>query len=337
MIRFAVHRIALGVVVVAGVVALTFVVARVVPGDPAVTYAGPRATAADLERARERLGLDESVPEQLADYATGIASGDWGTSLRTRQPVLDNIGTALPASIELVGAGMLLALAVGIPLGLASARWSGRAPDLLVRIAAVVAVSMPVFWLALILQMVFFQRLGWFPAAGRYDPDLFYTSPLTSITQMVVVDSIITGNVAVLTSALHHLVMPAVVVAAYPTGLIARMVRASVLDTLGEGHIRMVRALGFGERAVFGRFALKPALNPVVQVFALVFAYALANTFLVEAVFGWPGLGSYAANSLQALDTPAVMGVTLVVAIAYVLLNLAVDIVQAAIDPRVRL
>jgi peptide/nickel transport system permease protein len=337
VIRFAVHRIALGVVVVAGVVALTFVVARVVPGDPAVTYAGPRATAADLERARERLGLDESVPEQLADYATGIASGDWGTSLRTRQPVLDNIGTALPASIELVGAGMLLALAVGIPLGLASARWSGRAPDLLVRIAAVVAVSMPVFWLALILQMVFFQRLGWFPAAGRYDPDLFYTSPLTSITQMVVVDSIITGNVAVLTSALHHLVMPAVVVAAYPTGLIARMVRASVLDTLGEGHIRMVRALGFGERAVFGRFALKPALNPVVQVFALVFAYALANTFLVEAVFGWPGLGSYAANSLQALDTPAVMGVTLVVAIAYVLLNLAVDIVQAAIDPRVRL
>jgi peptide/nickel transport system permease protein len=302
-----------------------------------VTYAGARASQADLARARAELGLDKSVPAQLADYAGGIFAGDWGVSLRTKQPVLDNIGTALPASIELVGAGMILALVVGIPLGLVSARWRGRAPDLLVRIGAVVGVSMPVFWLALILQMVFFQRLGWFPAAGRYDPNLFYTSPLTSITHMVVVDAIITGNLPVLQSALAHLVLPAIVVAAYPAGLIARMVRASVLDTLGESHIRMVRALGFGERAVFGRFALKPALNPVVQVFALVFAYSLANTFLVEAVFDWPGLGSYAANSLQALDMPAVMGVTLVVAITYVVLNLAVDIVQAAIDPRVRL
>jgi peptide/nickel transport system permease protein len=128
-----------------------------------------------------------------------------------------------------------------------------------------------------------------------------------------------------------------VVVAAYPAGLIARMVRASLLDTLGETHIRMTRALGFSERTIFTRFALRPALNPIVQVIALVFAYALANTFLVEAVFDWPGLGSYAANSLQSLDTPAVVGVTLVVAIAYVALNLLVDVVQAAIDPRIRL
>jgi peptide/nickel transport system permease protein len=184
---------------------------------------------------------------------------------------------------------------------------------------------------------MFAQRLGWLPAAGQYDPDLYYTSPLTSYVNMPVVDALITGNLAVLKSAISHLILPALVVAAYPAGLLARMVRASALDTLGENHIRMVRALGFGDRAVLGRWALRPAMNPIVQVTALVFAYSLANTFLVEAVFDWPGLGSYAANSLQSLDTPGVIGVTLIVAVVYVVLNLAVDIAQAAIDPRIRL
>ena len=200
-----------------------------------------------------------------------------------------------------------------------------------------IGVSMPVFWAALILQLVFAQRLGWLPAAGQYDPNLYYTSPLTSYVQMPAVDALITGNLPVLESSISHLILPAVVVALYPAGLLARMVRASVLDTLGESHIRMTRSLGFGDRAIFGRWALRPAMNPVVQVTALVFAYSLANTFLVEAVFDWPGLGSYAANSLQALDTPAIVGVTLIVAIVYVVLNLLVDIVQAAIDPRIRL
>ena len=336
MIRFAVHRIGLGAVVVVGVVVLTFLIARVIPGDPAVTYAGPRASAAEVERTRHKLGLDRPVLTQLGDYLKGIAEGNWGVSYRTRRPVLSDIRTALPASIELVTAGLALAVLAGIPLGLVSARYRGRAPDLLVRLVSVVGVSMPVFWLALILQIVFAQKLGWLPAAGEYNPNLYYTSPLTSYVNMPVVDALVTGNVPVFESAVSHLVLPALVVAAYPAGLIGRMVRASVLDTLGESHVRMVRALGFGDRAIFGRYALRPALNPVVQVIAHVFAYTLANTFLVEAVFDWPGLGSYAANSLQALDTPAVMGVTLIVGIAYVVLNLVVDLVQAAIDPRIR-
>lgn len=337
MARFIGKRVGLGVLVVIGVVALTFVIARVVPGDPAVTYAGPHATPASIAQARRQLGLDKPVVVQLIDYLEGIAKGDWGTSYRTRQPVLSNLGTALPASIELVVAGMVIALLIGLPLGLLSARFRGRAPDVLVRVVAVIGVSVPVFWLALILQRVFAGQLHWLPAAGEYSSGLYYTSPLTSYTNMPVLDALVTGNWAVLGSALSHLLLPALVVAAYPAGLIARMVRASILDTLGENHVRMVRALGFGERALFGRWALRPALNPVVQVVALVFAYALANTFLVEAVFDWPGLGSYAANSLQALDTPAVMGVTLIVAIAYVVLNLIVDVVQALIDPRIRL
>jgi peptide/nickel transport system permease protein len=336
MIRYAGERLALGVLVVVGVVVLTFLIARVIPGDPAVTYAGPRASKAQLAHTREQLGLDKPVVVQLGDYLKGIATGDWGTSYRTKRPVLSDLRLALPASIELVTAGLLLALIVGLPLGLVSARFHGELPDFLVRIVAVVGVSMPVFWAALILQLVFAQRLGWLPSAGEYDPNLYYTSPLTSYVNMPVVDALATGNMPVFESAVSHLILPALVVAAYPAGLIARMVRASVLDTLGESHVRMVRALGFGDRAIFGRYALRPALNPVIQVIALVFAYSLANTFLVEAVFDWPGLGSYAANSLQALDTPAVIGVTLIVGIAYVVLNLIVDLAQAAIDPRIR-
>jgi peptide/nickel transport system permease protein len=337
VIRFTAHRLALGVLVVVGVVVLTFLIARVIPGDPAVTYAGPRASKAQLERTRRQLGLEKPVVVQLGDYLQGIGRGEWGTSYRTKRPVLSDLRRALPASIELVTAGLILALMIGLPLGLVSARYHGQAPDVLVRFISVIGVSLPVFWLALILQLVFAQRLGWLPSAGEYDPNLYYTSPLTSYVQMPLVDALLTGNVPVLESAFSHLILPALVVAVYPAGLLARMVRASVLDTLGESHIRMVRSLGFGDRAILGRWALRPAMNPVVQVTALVFAYSLANTFLVEAVFDWPGLGSYAANSLQALDTPAVVGVTLIVAIVYVVLNLIVDIAQAFIDPRVRL
>jgi peptide/nickel transport system permease protein len=334
--RFVIRRLALAALVVLGVVVLTFVVARVVPGDPAATWAGPRARPEQIERAREELGLDRPLPAQIGQYLAGITTGDWGVSLRTRRPVLEDIGRRAPASIELVTVAMLLAIVVGVPLGLIAARWKGGFPDMGSRLVAIVGVSMPAFWLAIVLQLVFFQRLHILPVAGSYDPDLDYTSPLRSITNMPIVDSLITGNWAVFGSALRHVVLPAIVIAAYPVGVITRMVRASVLDTIGEDHVRMVRALGFSERSVFARFALRHAWSPVVAVLALVFAYALVNTFLVEAIFNRPGLGSYAADAIGALDTPAILGVTLFVAIVYVLGNLVVDIVQATIDPRIR-
>lgn len=336
MTRFLVRRLALAALVVVGVVILTFVIARVVPGDPASTWAGPRARPEQVEAARQELGLDRPLPVQIVRYLGGVATGDWGLSLRTRRPVLEDIAQRAPASIELVTAAMLLALAVGIPLGLVAARWRGRSPDVLSRLVAVVGVSMPSFWLAIVLQLVFFQWLNLLPVAGSYDPDLDYTSPLRSVTNMPILDALLTGNWTVFTSALSHVILPAVVIAAYPAGVITRMVRASVLDTIGEDHVRMVRALGFPERSVFTRFALRHAWSPVVALLALVFAYALVNTFLVEAIFNRPGLGSYAAAAIGALDTPAIVGVTLFVALVYVLGNLVVDVVQAMIDPRIR-
>src|SRR5215469_6247781 len=327
MTRYVIRRVALALVVVTGVVILTFVIAGVVPG----------ASAAQVARARQYLGLNEPLPVRITRYFGGILTGDWGVSVHTHNPVLSDIGTAAPATIELVIAALIIGAAAGIPLGLAAARWPGSILDHVIRVGSVLGVSMPVFWLALILQLVFAQRLRLLPVAGQYDPNLMFSRPLVTRTQMPVVDSLISGNWAMLGSTLSHLILPALVVATYPAGVVARITRAQLLDTLGETHVQMVRSLGFPERTVVGTFAMKLAWNPVAAILALVFAYSLVNTFLVESIFDWPGLGSYAAAAISTLDTPAIVGVTLFVAIVYVACNLIVDLVRAALDPRIRL
>ena len=320
-----------------GVVILTFVIAHVIPGDPAATWAGPHAAPAQIAAARRFLGLDRALPVQLLAYFAGLASGNWGTSIHTHRPVLSDIATAAPASLALAIAALVIALVAGVPLGLVSARWPGRPVDHAIRAGSILGVSMPIFWMALIFQLLLSQRLHLLPAAGEYSPSLLFTSPLARHTGFPIIDALITGNWPMVGSTMAPLVLPALVVAAYPAGLIARMVRAQVLDTIGEAHVQMVRALGFGERAVFGRYAMKLAWNPVIAAIALVFGYSLVNTFLVESIFDWPGLGSYAASSITTLDTPAILGVTLFVALVYVIANLIVDVVQAALDPRIRL
>ncbi|GIH73080.1 ABC transporter permease [Sphaerimonospora thailandensis] len=336
MSRYLIRRLGQAALVVAGVVTLTFVIMRLVPGDPAVAYAGPRASPAELAAARQRFGLDDPLPVQLWNYVRDLVTGDWGVSLHTRRPVRDDLFLAFPASLELVAAALVIAVAAGIPLGVAAARHKGRLPDLSIRLSSMLAVSVPVFWMALALQTIFSSGLGWFPIAGEYDTGLDQTSPLRVYTNITAVDALFTGNWPILTSTLHHLVLPALVLAAYPTGVIAQMTRAALIEESARDHARMERALGFGETAVLTRFALRPALNPVLSLIALVFAYSIVNGFLVEAVFNWPGLGRYATDSIRTLDTPSIAGVTLLVAALYVLANLAVDLLQGVIDPRAR-
>ncbi|MEV0595006.1 ABC transporter permease [Nonomuraea cavernae] len=336
MPRYLIRRLGQALLVVAGVVVLTFVIMRVVPGDPAVAFAGPKATPEQLAAARERFGLDDSLPVQLWNYARDLVTGDWGTSLRTRQPVRDDLFQAFPASLELVGAALLLAILVGIPIGVLAARYKAKFPDFGVRITSMLAVSVPVFWLALTLQTVFAGHLDWFPVAGEYDRALDTTSPLTLWTNITVVDAFITGNWPIFTSTLEHLVLPTLVVAAYPMGVIAQMTRAALIEEAGQDHTRLERALGFGETSILTRFSLRPALSPVLSLIALVFAYAIVNGFLVESVFNWPGLGRYAVQSISHSDTPAIAGVTLLVAVMYVLANLVVDVLQGVVDPRAR-
>jgi peptide/nickel transport system permease protein len=337
LIVYVARRVATAILVVAGVVVLTFVIARVVPGDPAATWAGPHASAAQVAAARRYLGLDRPPAAQLASYFGGVLTGNWGVAIHTHRPVLSDIGQAAPASIELVTTAMIIGLVVAVPLGLISARWPGRASDHTIRAGSILGVSMPIFWLALILQLVLSDRLHLLPAAGEFSPGLLFSHPLRNVTGFGLIDAPLTGNWPMFGSQLGHLLLPALVVAAYPAGLLTRMIRAQVLDTIGDTHVQMVRALGFRERTVYGRFAMKLAWNPVVATLALVFAYSLVNTFLVEAIFDWPGLGEYTAASIQTLDTPAILGVTLFIALVYVAANLVVDIVQAAIDPRIRL
>jgi peptide/nickel transport system permease protein len=334
---YVVRRVALAVLVVAGVIVLTFLIAHIVPGDPAATWAGPHASAAQVAAARRYLGLDRPPAVQLLSYFGGVLTGNWGIAIHTHRPVLSDLAIVAPASLELVTAAMIMALLVAVPLGLISARWPGRASDHAIRAGSILGVSMPIFWLALILQLVFAQRLRLLPVAGEYSPGLLFTHPLTRLTGFGLIDAPLTGNWPMFGSILGHLLLPAVVIAAYPAGLLTRMIRAQVLDTIGDAHVQMVRSLGFSERAVFGRFAMKLAWNPVAAAVALVFAYSLVNTFLVEAIFDWPGLGSYATASITSLDTPAILGVTLFIALVYVVANLAVDIFQAVIDPRIRL
>ncbi len=321
--------------VVLGVIVVTFVVVHVVPGDPAATWAGPHASASQIAGARKYLGLDRPLVVQLVSYLGGIASGNWGISIHTHRSVLSDLMTVAPASLELVITALVLAMVAGIPIGLFSARRPGRPADQLIRAGSIVGISMPIFWMALILQLVFSQRLKLLPAAGEFSPGLLFTHPLVKRTGFPVIDSLLGGNLPMLGSTLTHLILPAIVVAAYPAGLIARMVRAQVLEVIGDTHILNARALG--ERQIFSRFAMKLAWTPVAAAIALVFGYSLVNTFLVESIFDWPGLGSYAAASIATLDTPAILGVTLFVAVAYVGANLVVDVVQAAIDPRIRL
>lgn len=337
MTKFLIRRLGLGILVVAGVVVLTFVITRVIPGDPAASWAGPHASPAEIADVRHRLGLDRPLWVQIGTYFIGIVTGNWGTSIHTHQPVLSDMLSRVPASMELVVAALVIAIVVGIPLGLLSAYHRGRVTDHALRGIAVLGVSMPIFWLALILQLVFFNTLHLLPVAGEYDPQLQFTSPLTAYTNAPILDALVTGNWPVLGSSLTHLVLPALAVAAYPIGVVMRMVRAGVLEVSSETHVQMVRALGFTERSVFGRFALRLTWNPIVQVLALVFAYSLVNTFLVESIFDWPGIGSYAADSITSLDTPAITGITLFIAIVYVVLNLIVDVLQAALDPRIRI
>jgi peptide/nickel transport system permease protein len=337
LIVYVARRVALAALVVAGVIVLTFAIARLVPGDPAATWAGPHASAAQVAAARRYLGLDRPPAVQLLSYFGGILTGNWGIAIHTHRPVLSDLAVVAPASLELVTAAMIIAVVVAVPLGLISARWPGRASDQVIRAGSILGVSMPIFWLALILQLVFAQRLRLLPVAGEYSPSLLFTHPLTRLTGFGLIDAPLTGNWPMFGSMLSHLLLPALVIAAYPAGLLTRMIRAQVLDTVGDAHVQMVRALGFSERAVFGRFAMKLAWNPVAAAIALVFAYSLVNTFLVEAIFDWPGLGSYATASITSLDTPAILGVTLFIALVYVVANLAVDIIQAAIDPRIRL
>ncbi len=337
MPRFLLRRLAGSALVLLGVSVITFALARVIPSNAAAMYIGPRARPEDIARVTSQLGLDQPLPVQYLTYLRDMLTGDWGTSIGTKRPVLQEIGDRLPATLELIAAALLLALVAGVLLGVLSARWRRGLPEALVRVGSIVGVSMPAFWLGLLLQIVFFRTLHILPLAGRTDSDLRFTNPIEPVTGFALVDAALGGNLVGLGDALAHLVLPALTLAAYPLGLIARMTRAAMLEALREDYVRTARAYGLSERLITYRLALRNALLPVTTIAGLSLAYALTGAFFVELIFNWPGLGTFVVHALLNVDYPAIMGVTLFGAIGYVLINLLVDAVQAWLDPRVKL
>lgn len=334
MLKLIASRLATAIPSLIGVVIVTFLLTRVLPGDTAAYFAGPAATPQAIAEIRAKLGLDKSLPAQFMDYVGALAQGDLGSSLSTGQPVAHEIATRLPASAELTLSGLILALAIAIPFGIAAAVKQGSWIDHACRVITTAGVSLPVFFTGLLLVYVFYFKLGWAPAPlGRLDA--FATAP-NDVTGFFVLDSLIAGDFETFRAALAQLAIPALTLAIFALAPIARMTRASMLSVLSSEFVRTARAAGLTPYKVIIVYAFRNALLPVITTLGMVFSFLLGANVLVEKVFAWPGIGSYAVEALITSDYAPVQGFVLAMAILYVALNLVIDIAYGIIDPRAR-
>jgi peptide/nickel transport system permease protein len=330
------RRLALLGFVLIGVLTLTFVLAYMIPGDPARLQAGTFARPEQVAEVRKKLGLDQPLSVQYYLYLQRILKGDLGTSILTRRPVMQDIEQYLAGTVELATISMSIAIIAGIPLGVFSALKKDKMSDHIVRVFSLSGVSMPAFWLAILLQLVLSVNLRLFPLSEQVDTQVLMSHPLTHVTGLLIVDSILTWNIPVLVSALQHIALPAMALSYGSLVIITRMVRASMLEVQRQDYVRTAKAYGLAQRVVVYKWALRNALIPTVTVTGLSFGYMLGGSFLVESIFSWPGLGRYAVSSIISTDYPAVLGVSLVVALMYVVVNFIVDVAYAILDPRIR-
>lgn len=318
-----------------GVMVISFLLTRALPGDPAAYFAGGAATQEAVEQVRKTLGLDRPLPEQFLRYVGDIARGDFGTSLTTGQPVLQELMARLPASLEMVLLALLLSCAVAIPLGVMAATRPGSWIDQLCRLVTTMGVSLPTFFTGLLLAYVFYFLLGWAPAPlGRLDPVF---SPPPAVTGLYLIDAALARDPSLWWASLRQLILPVLTMAVFVLAPIARMTRASMLQVLSADFVRTARASGLSSATVLVRYALRNALLPVVTTLGMVFGFMLGSSVVVEKVFGWPGVGSYAIDALTASDYAPVQGFVLAMGVLFVLLNLLVDLLYTLIDPRVSL
>jgi len=318
-----------------GVVVITFLLTRALPGDPAAFFAGQAASVEAVEQIREKLGLNKTLVEQFVLYLRDLARGDFGLSLSTGQPVATEIIQRLPASLELTLAALIFAVAIALPLGVLAATRPGSWIDQLCRLVTTAGVSLPTFFTGLLLAYVFYFLLGIAPAPlGRLDP-VFSAPP--AITGMYLIDSLLAGEGAVFRAAFAQIVLPAVTMGLFVLAPLARMTRASMLGVLSSDFVRTARASGLKGATVLVTYAFRNALLPVVTTLGMVFSFLLGSNVLVEKVFAWPGVGSYAIEALTASDYAPIQGFVLTMGVLYVVLNLMIDLAYALIDPRVGL
>jgi peptide/nickel transport system permease protein len=333
MIRVVLGRLAVAIPTLVGVVIVTFLLTRALPGDPAAYFAGPSATQEAIEEVRHKLGFDRSWSVQFVDYIRDLAHADLGNSLTTGQPVADEILTRLPASAELTLLGLLISASIALPLGVAAALRPGSMVDHLCRIIATAGISLPPFFTGLALVYVFYYLLGWAPPPlGRLD--VLYSAPPTR-TGFFLIDSLLAGNLAIFRASLSQLLLPAVSLALFSLAPLARITRASMLTALSSDFVRTARANGLSRWKIVGVYAFRNAVLSVVTILGMVFSFLLGANVLVEKVFSWPGIGSYAIDALVASDYAPVQGFVLTMAALYVALNLLIDVLYGLLDPRI--
>ena len=333
MLRFILRRLILIVPVLFGLTALVFAIARLLPGDPVALAAGPNATPAEIAAYGKEFGLDRPLLVQYGAYLSGLMKGDFGVSIYTRRPVIEDLRAYLPATLELVFAAMFLAIAIGIPAGLAAAAWRDKWPDYLSRVVALGSISMPRFFLGLLLQLLFAMWLGWLPLGGRFP---ITEDPPALVTGFLTFDALIARDFTAFSIACQHLVMPAVAMSLSPLATIMRMMRASTLEVMQQDYVLTERALGLSSRLILLKYVSRNAISATLTVIGLYFGWLLGGTVLVETIFDWPGLGLYATKAVVTQDFMPVIGVTLVIGTLFVFANFAVDLLYGVINPKVR-
>ncbi len=348
MTRYIIRRIISVIPTLIGVTFVIFMFQRLIPGDPAIAMLGEHATEESIERIREQFGLNRPLfldrealaagdlagffNSQYINYMERLSRLDLGESIHRRIPVLETLELRFPATVELSLLSMIIAVAVGIPVGIISASRRNSLIDSVSMVGSLIGVSMPIFWLGLMEIMLFAVILQWLPAGARLSTGV----EIKSVTNLYLVDSLITGNWAGFVDALSHIILPAVALATIPMGIIARMTRSSMLDVLQEDYIRTARAKGLGGRLVLFRHALKNAALPVVTIIGLQAGTLLAGAVLTETIFSWPGIGRWVYDAILGRDYPIVQGGTLLIALIFVGVNLIVDLLYALLDPRIR-
>lgn len=320
-------------VVVLAAVTATFFLARVIPADPARLAAGLQAGPEQVEQVRTELGLDRPLGVQYVDYVAGLARLDFGDSIQTRRPVLDDLKVFVPPTVELVAVSFIVFASLGILLGAVWAFWPGGVLAALIRYGSVIGAAVPVFWVGLMLQLFFASRLGWFPVAGMLDYDDYDVSRHTGMSTM---DSLLAFNLPAFGASLRHLALPVTAIVTISLATTTRLMRHSLVEQLNQPYVRTARARGIREGHIVRVDAMRNALNPVVTMLGLQFGWLLGSTILVEVMFSWPGLGMYAFNSFRSFDYSPIVAITIVTTVMFVTANEIVNAIYPLLDPRLR-
>ncbi len=321
-----------------GLLFVTFIIARVVPIDPVLSILGERATDAQIAAERLRLGLDEPLWKQFGLYVWQALQGDLGLSIRTREPVIEEVMRYFPATLELATLATIIGVLVGVPAGVLAATKPGSLADQVVRLVGLMGYSMPVFWLGLMGLLLFYGTLDWVGGPGRLDAgfDMMYEFEVTPYTGMILIDTALAGRWDMFANAVSHIILPAGILGYLSMAYVSRMTRSFMMNELGQEYITTARVKGMPERRVIWVHAMRNVLVPLITVVALSYAYLLEGAVLTETIFAWPGLGSYITDALQVNDMPAVLGGTVVVGVAYIGLNMLSDVLYRLVDPRAR-